>query len=140
YTDLMTRIRAIPGVKVAGGIADLPIADGTSTYSILIDGQPMTTVANSPAADPQQILPGYFEALGIPIVKGRSLTNDDRDGAPFVAVVNEAMVRKFWPNVDPIGRTFKMLNEQQAWATVVGVVSDVRHGGYQAKAAPTMYV
>lgn len=139
YTDLLARIRKLPGVQSAGAIADLPIADGTSNYSILLDGHPMMSVAESPSATPEQVTPGYFAALGVPIVTGRAFAEDDRGNAPLVAVVNEAMARKYWPNASAIGHTIKMLNETAPWATVVGVARDVRHGGYQAEAPPTMY-
>jgi predicted permease len=99
----------------------------------------MTSVANSESATPEQVTPGYFEALGIRIVKGRTLTDDDRANTPLVVVVNEAMVKKYWPSTNPIGHTIKMLNDKSPWATVVGVAQDVRHSGYQADAPPTMY-
>jgi predicted permease len=139
YGDLLSRVRAIPGVKAAGAIADLPIADGYSSYSILLDGQPMTSVANAATATPEQVTPGYFEALGIQVVKGRTLTDDDRSNSPLVVVVNETMAKKFWPAVNPIGHTIKMLNDKSPWATIVGVVRDVRHSGYESESPPTMY-
>lgn len=139
YADLLTRVRSLPTVLRAGAVADLPIADGHSDYSILLDGQAMTTVAGAEVATPEQVIPGYFEAMGIPVVRGRTFTDDDKASGPLVAIVNEAMVRKYWPNTDPIGHTIRMLNANAPWATVVGVVGDVRHGGYQADAPPTMY-
>ncbi|HYV98985.1 MAG TPA: ABC transporter permease [Gemmatimonadaceae bacterium] len=139
YDNLLSRVRAVPGVQAAGAIADLPIADDHSDYSILLDGAPMTSVANAPVATPEQVTPGYFETLGIPIVAGRAFTEDDRASADKVVIVNEAMVRKYWPHTNPIGHTVKMLNEKSAWATVVGVARDVRHGGYLADPPPTTY-
>jgi predicted permease len=72
-------------------------------------------------------------------VSGRTFTDDDGPGAPYVAIVNEAMVRKYWPNTNPVGHTIRMLNEQSPWATIIGVAGDVRHGGYQEASPPTMY-
>jgi putative ABC transport system permease protein len=139
YQEIMARVRALPGVTAAGAVADLPIGDGNSIWSILLDGQPMTSVSQSPSAMPQQVTPGYFAALGIPIVRGRGFTETDRDGAPLVAVVNEAMVKERWPSRDPIGHTLKMLNDSSPWVTIVGVVKDVRSNGFEGRVPPTMY-
>ena len=139
YRDLTDRVRALPGVRSVGAVADLPIADGNSMWSILVDGSPMMSVGEAPAAMPQQVTPGYFRTMGIPVLRGREFTLEDREDAPLVAVVNEAAVKKLWPNKNPIGGTIKMLNPTMPWATVIGVVKDVRSAGYQAEIPPTMY-
>jgi hypothetical protein len=94
YRRILERVRAIPGVEHAGAVEDLPITDGNSMWSILVDGAPMTSVANAPAAMPQKVTPGYFEAMRIPLVRGRTFTADDRYDAPLVAVINETMARR----------------------------------------------
>lgn len=99
----------------------------------------MVSVAEAPSAMPQQVTPGYFRTMGIPVVRGREFTAGDRDDAPLVALVNEAAAKKLWPGKNPIGGTVKMLSPSSPWATVVGVVKDVRSAGYQADVPPTMY-
>ena len=139
YQTLLDRVRALHGASAAGAVADLPIADGWSVWSILIDGAPMTSVGAAPSAMREQVTPGYFEALGIRVVRGRAFTDADRVGAPLVAVVNETMEKQRWPGKSAIGGTIKMLSPMAPWATVVGVVKDVRQGGFLTEPPPTMF-
>jgi putative ABC transport system permease protein len=139
HEDLALRLRSLPGVTASAAVEDLPVADGNSDWSILIDGAPMTNVANAPTAMPQIVTPEYFTVMRIPVLRGRTFSDADRVDAPPVAVVNESMVRKYWAGSDPLGHTIKMLNETSPWATVVGVVKDVRSSGFLAEVPPTMY-
>ena len=139
YQDLTSRVAALPGVRSVGAVNDLPIADGYSIWSILIDGSPMKPVSETPAAMPQQVTPGYFRTMGISVVRGREFTEADRADAPLVVVVNETAAKELWPGKSALGGTLKMLSTTAPWATVVGVVKDVRAAGYQEKVEPTMY-
>ena len=139
YEDLTSRVAALPGVRSVGAVGNLPIADGYSIWSILVDGAPMVPVGQAPSAMPLQVTPGYFRSMGIAVLRGREFTADDRADAPLVAVVNEAAVKKLWPGKSAIGGTIKMLNTTAPWATVVGVVKDVRSAGYQQDVEPAMY-
>ncbi len=139
YAGLLDRVHALPGVRAAAIVGDLPIGDAHSTWSILIDNAPMTTVSNAKGAMPQQVTPRYFETMRIPVVRGRPFTPQDRANAPLVVVVNEAMAKEMWPGKDPIGGTVKMLNETSPRATVVGVVKDVRNNGFLGEVPSTMY-
>lgn len=139
YQSVLARVRGIAGVRSAATVGDLPVRDGWSIWSILVDGAPMTSVAASPSAMPMQVSPGYFETMGIGLVRGRLFTDADRNGAPFVVVVNETMEKMLWPGKSAIGGTVKMLNASSPWATVVGVVKDVREGGFLRETPPSMY-
>ena len=139
YRDLTTRVQVLPGVRSVGAVGDLPIADGNSSWSILVDGAPMVDVGAAPAATPLQVTPGYFRTMGISILRGREFTAEDNEDAPLVALVNEAAVKKLWPGKNAIGGTIKMLNPKSPWATVVGIVKDVRSSGYLEDVPPTMY-
>jgi putative ABC transport system permease protein len=139
YRDLTEQVRAMPGVRSVGAVGDLPIADGNSIWSILIDGSPMLSVGDAPSAMPQQVTPGYFRTMGIPVLRGREFTETDRGDAPPVALINETAAKRLWPDKNPIGGTIKMLNPSSPWATVIGVVKDVRSAGYQAEVPSTMY-
>jgi putative ABC transport system permease protein len=120
-------------------VADLPLDGGNPLWSILIDGSPQVPVSEAPIAKPQQVTPGYFRTMGITLLRGREFTDDDREDAPPVALVNEAAVKKLWPNKNAIGGTLKMLNPSSPWVTVVGIVKDVKSSGYQVDPPPTMY-
>jgi putative ABC transport system permease protein len=90
------------------------------------------------AADWQVVTPGYFEALGIPLRSGRTITDADRADTLGVIVINESMALKFWPDQDPVGRRLTM-GRNDRWITVVGVVANVHHRGLDAEARPEMY-
>jgi len=139
YRELGERVQALPGVRSAGAVGYLPIGGAFSIWSILIDGSPQVPVSQAPSAMPQQVTPGYFRTMGIPVVRGREFTIADGNDAPLVALVNETAAKKLWPGKSPIGGTLKMLGETAPWVTVVGVVKDVRSAGYQADVPPTMY-
>jgi predicted permease len=117
----------------------MPILECCAGWSILIDNAPMTTVANSPAATPQKVTPGYFDVMGVTVVRGRGFVAADDENAPPVVVVNETMARTLWPGREAIGGTVKMLNEASPRATVVGVVRDERLAGFLEPAPATMY-
>lgn len=139
YETLLQRLALRPGVASAAAVADLPVADGNSNWSILIDGQPRTTVADAPTAMPQQITPDYFATMRIPVIRGRAFTRDDREGAPLVAIVNETMERKYWAARGAVGGTIAMYANDSPPVTIVGVVADTRHGGFGSEVPPTMY-
>jgi putative ABC transport system permease protein len=111
----------------------------------MLDGRVVATIAEAPAAAPQQVTPAYFQAMGIPLVRGRVFTESDRadsssgGAAPLVAVVNETMAKEFWPGRDAVGGTLKMFGRDSPWVTVVGVVKDVRSAGVEQKVPATMY-
>jgi putative ABC transport system permease protein len=139
YLRLTEDVRALPGVVQAAAVEDMPILECCSGWSILIDNAPMTSVANSPAATPQKVTPGYFEVMRVGVVRGRAFNATDDENAPPVVVVNETMARTLWPGKDAIGGTVKMLNETSPKATVVGVVRDERLAGFLKPAPATMY-
>ncbi len=139
YEEVLRRVRALPGVTLAAATAQLPMADGYSSWSILLDGAPATTIADAPAATPEQVTPGYFQTLGIGLVRGRLLEEGDNTTAPPVVVINETMAKKHWEGRDPVGRTLRMYSDEAPWVTIVGVVRDVKTGGFLEDAPPTMY-
>jgi len=81
----------------------------------------------------------YFRTMSIRLLRGRTFTDQDRLGAPPVAVISEGMAKKLWPGVDPIGHRLKMFSTEATWATIVGVVADVRERGFQRDIPETMY-
>lgn len=139
HESMMARIRALPGVQSVGAVEELPISGGDPAWSITIDGGPLLSIADAPAAMPQKVSAGYFDAMRIPLLRGRTFTDTDRADAPLVAVVNETMARKLWPAKDAIGGTVKMIDTTMPPATVVGVVKDVRSGGFLKEPPMTMY-
>jgi predicted permease len=112
----------------------MPLRGGWGT-GINVDTDPTTTYDS----DSQAVTPGYFETLGIPLLRGRLLTADDRNGNLSVAVVNPAFAREFLQGRDPIGRRLRR-GDGRPWITIVGVVNDVRRGGKTEKITPQIYI
>jgi putative ABC transport system permease protein len=139
YDDLVTRLRAAPGVKHAAMMYWTPVVDGEDGWSIMIDGRVIKNIGDSPTATPEQVTPGYFAAMGIPLVSGRLFEERDRMGTPYVCVVNETMAKQLWPGENAVGHTIKMFDSVAPWVTVVGVVRDIRQTGAQGKVPLTMF-
>ena len=124
-TTLNDRLRNIPGVRSAGGAGTFPLNEGGQfTTGVRVMGQPEIEAARLPRAEVQSATSGYFQTVGIPLLRGRLI--DDRDTAEreSVAVISESMARQFFANTDPVGA--KISTDGQRWTTVVGVVGDVR--------------
>ncbi|HEV8197496.1 MAG TPA: ABC transporter permease [Gemmatimonadales bacterium] len=137
--QLEERMKALPGVTGAGTMGWTPVVGGGGTWSILIDGRVVKDIAAAPTADPQQVTPGFFTTLGVRILRGRGFTDQDREDAPPVAVVNETMAKQLWPGQDPVGHTLRMFGDQAPWVTIVGVMRDILTRGVGKSAPATMY-
>ena len=137
--EIEERVRALPGVVSVGTMGWTPVVGGFGTWSISIDGTEAPQIAGAPNADPLQVTPGYFEALGVRMVRGRAFTDQDREDAPPVAIVNEAMAKALWPGQDPVGHTLRMYgNPGMPWVPVVGVSRDILSKGVGKTTPPTM--
>jgi predicted permease len=139
FQQLLARASRLPGARSAAAVSYLPISGSDNGWSIMIDGRVLKTIAESPAARPENVTPDYFRAMGIRVIRGRTFTAQDRMGAPLVAVISEGMAKKLWPGIDPIGHTLKMFSDEMPWVTIVGVVADVRARGFQKQIPETMY-
>jgi predicted permease len=143
YTEATRRIRALPGVVAAGAISDFFI-HRQPDYRVALEGQPPQRPEDpAPPLTEDQVVPGFFEAMRIPLLRGRLLQESDlAAGAPPVVVVNEEMSRRFWPNQDPIGKRLKYgldPGSKNPWKTVVGLVADMRRQRLDAPAIPYMF-
>ncbi|MEP6571967.1 MAG: ABC transporter permease [Gemmatimonadota bacterium] len=134
--ELIDKVAALPGVVAVGGSKTAPLRGGGEPYEFSAvgkDGAPRILHARSGA---YIVTPGYFRALGIPIVRGRDFSRQDNPDA-FYLLVNEAAAREFWPNENAIGQT---LLQGERRAEVIGVVGDVRNDGLATDAASAIYV
>jgi len=122
YDDLTTRLLAIPGVESTGGADQSPFIGGMSFPPTSIETAEGVMRAITFATT---ITPGYFKALGVPIVNGRGFDGRDRAGGEPVVVVNQMMAQRYWPGLDPIGRRVRFEFGGRVWMTVIGVVRDV---------------
>ncbi len=139
YRALFERLQSVPGVERAAMVNNLPMAGVDINGSFEIEGRPGD---HSHGAGFRIVSPGYFDALGIPVLHGRAFTEQDDERAAPVAVVSERVARATWPNEDAVGKRIRsgMDNRSDVWMTIVGVVGDVRHAGLDARPSADLYV
>jgi putative ABC transport system permease protein len=142
YQEVVDRVAAMPGVRHAAAIQTLPFAGGGISAGLRVKGR---SFAPGEEVDTswRVVTPDYFAALGVPLLRGRLL--DARDGAeaPTVAVINQTLARRLWPDADPVGQQIGTgmddEREGESFVTIVGVVGDVPQRGIAAGVAPQMY-
>jgi putative ABC transport system permease protein len=137
YRELNRRIHSIPGVRQAAFVSQLPTSDFGFRFSLGIEDRPANGGADLHARD---ILtgPDYFQAMQIPLVRGRYFSDADDESKPRVAIVDESTARRYWPDRDVLGRRIRM--GQGAWMTIVGIVKDVKQDGLDVVGFPHVYV
>jgi putative ABC transport system permease protein len=139
YETLLERLEAQPGVQAAGQVQTLPLR-GSYVLSFAIRGRAPAKPGEEPSANYRAISAHYFQALGVPLLKGRVFTGSDQAKSEPVAVVDQAFADKYFPNENPIGQGLHVGNGNPGYSTVVGVVGSVRYDSLDASPAPTMYV
>jgi predicted permease len=136
YQQIVDRLGALPGVRRVGVTSRLPFSGGGGTSGLVIDGRPAPPPELRPHAAPRVTDSGYFEALGIRLVRGRSF------GAPGVddrvAIVSASAASLFWPQQDPIGQRIR-IDGIDSWLTIIGIAEDIRHSGLAVEPEPTVY-
>jgi putative ABC transport system permease protein len=139
WQQLSARVAALPGVEAVGAVDSLPFSSGGGrVWSFRREGDD-PNVAAKPAASFQVATRDYFRTVGIQLRRGRFFTAADEDGAPPVVIVNETMVRRFWPDAEAVGQRIVIRNETFA-REIIGVTSDVKQFGLERETAPEMYV
>jgi predicted permease len=118
--DLQTQVASLPGVRHAAVATGVPIGGGRSSFSI--EGERYAAPEDRPAANRIAAGPAYFDVLGVTLRSGRVFTEADVDGAPLVAVVDDAFVAKYLPTGGAIGRRIRFGDDKQPWITIVGIV------------------
>jgi len=142
FGDLTTRIRTVPGVTKAALTYSLPI-DGSQWNSVFVAAdKPVTVRAETPSAAFSPVGAGYFDTLGMRVVRGRVFDERDGESTPQVVVVNETLARRIWPGEDPVGKQLKQgwSDSTTPWREVVGVVGDVKFEGLTADTPMQIYV
>jgi putative ABC transport system permease protein len=140
YTRAIERLAALPGVESVGAASVLPASGQRMNRGVHIEGRPTPARATDQTIEYQSTTPRYFEAMGIPVRAGRDIATTDDAGAAPVALVNEAAVRAYWPDGDPIGRRIGFGSPDGiVWRTIVGIVGDVRQVGLDQPALPEAY-
>ncbi len=145
--ELLRRMKQIPGVEVAAITSALPSTNtnpnavgGIANEGFAIEDRPDESLQDL-RAERIRISPDYFKALQASLLRGRAFTEDDDDGKPLVAVVDESTARKYWPNRDPLGRRVRFARDAtKPWTTIVGIVKDIKSDGLDIDGVPHIYV
>ena len=140
YQQTLESIQSLPGVKSAALVNNLPLSGRRSSELYRIEGRPEArSMADAIVGDYHVVSPGYFQTLGIPLLRGRVFTESDGAGTPGVALINQAFAERYWPGEDPLGRRLQ-IDFNRRWVTVTGIVGNVRQSGLQDEASPHVYV
>jgi putative ABC transport system permease protein len=136
--ELLDGLRNAPGVQGAGLSAYLPLSGTDNAWGFVIEGRPPLPTGEYNVARYRPVSPGYFETIGIPLLRGRGFRSVDDEDLALVAVINESMARKYWGQENPVGQRLQF--GPPTWRTVIGVVGDVHHEDLAAEPRPEMYV
>jgi putative ABC transport system permease protein len=136
YQQLQEQVRSLPGVAAVAIVNQLPLSNTSANSSLEVEGRPAGTDIN--VADSQIISPDYFRAMGIPLVRGRFLSEADTRPAPMSVMVNQTLARKVWPGENPIGKRIRFRSDAP-WLSVIGVVTDIKNHGSNVATKPEVY-
>ena len=128
-TLAVERIRSLPGIVSAGSTTNLPLSHSSIDMRYTVEGQGMVNPNEVPITAARLVSPGYMETLGVELLSGRLIDEQDRVDSQMVVVVSEELARQAWPNTDPIGKRIRRGTPTLSafpWMTVVGVVRDVK--------------
>jgi putative ABC transport system permease protein len=139
WEQLLGRVSQLPGVERVAAVTALPFTGG-AVLAFSVEGRSAPPPGNTPDAEYRVITPGYFETMGISLIKGSAFTEQHTSNTPAVAVINETMARKHFPGEDPIGKRINLGDpEKSPWRTVIGIVRDVRQKALDEEPYPQMY-
>jgi putative ABC transport system permease protein len=139
YKDVLERIAALPRVRAVGAINFRPMSGTDWAQDITLQGRPPRPRGDLIWASHRQVSLGYFRAMGIPLLNGRSFSSTDGD--KDVAVISETMAKRYWPGENPVGKSFGVncADTKCNWVPIIGVVADVKEHGATADPVTAMY-
>ncbi len=142
YTDLIQRVQSLAGVKSAAVTTNLPLYRQGNSIGINIDGKPDPPPGQERIIVTRIISPGYFDTMGIPLLRGRPLSEQDTETTQNVVVISDSMARRYWPGEEVVGKRIAIgkIRKPEDWIQVIGVVKDVRQFELTADPKPQMYL
>jgi len=140
YRELESRLRALPGVVSVAQAFSVPMGVMSSFDSLNIERHPVEPGQQPPSVQCNMVTAGYFDTLHIPVRHGRAFTESDEKKTLAVAVINQTMAKKFWPDEDPLGKRFSTKGPSGPFIEVVGVVQDGKYKGVVEVPQPHFYL
>jgi len=141
YDTAMERLRNSPGIRTVGLTDNLPFGDGGNVDGIIVEGQEPPEGGNISQVEQAEIVsltPGTFAALGIPLLQGRDFAQSDDSKSVQVSIVDEPLVRRYWPDGNVLGKRIQITGNRQ-WTVIVGVVAGVKHLNLMEEKRPHIY-
>jgi putative ABC transport system permease protein len=139
FKELLERVEKFPGVKSAAATSSPPLTNYMNRTSIEVEGQPTAPVGSSPSTYQCTISPAYFHVFEIPLVSGRHITPYDAESAPRVALVNQALARRFFGDQNPLGQRIRLGGSQGNWYTIVGLARNAQHLPLEMESSAEVY-
>jgi putative ABC transport system permease protein len=142
FKQALEQVAALPGVDSAGAVSELPLSGAEEVDQFTIEGRPApANKSDTPLADFRFADGNYFSTMRIPLLGGRYFTEQDTGAAPPVAIISESLARRFFPDGDAVGKRIKGgdVESRDPWATIAGVVGDVKHSSLDAEPRPQLY-
>ena len=139
YREVLDRIAALPGVEVAGATTLLPLSGGGSSGTAIIDSPAVPPDQAAPEVDQSAVTPGYFAAMGIPVLGGRVFDARDTETSEPVVVIDETLAQAYWPRGDAVGQRLRLPGTNSPWLKVIGVVRHVRSRTLEAPSRIQVY-
>jgi putative ABC transport system permease protein len=142
YENIARRIQALPGVRSVGAVSVLPLSALNARTDFAIVGRPLLDLSEIPAAQNRWVSAEYFQLMGIPILKGREFLMHDTSRSPGVAVIDDALARRFWPKGNPVGARIRIDDgaSEPREVEIVGIVGNIKHDSLEEAPVPTLYV
>ncbi len=142
FQEAIQRVRTLPDVRNVSAINHIPLAGDLWGFPYIIEGRPVPRQGEVPAAVYRVVMPGYFQAMQIPLVRGNDFTTADTVNTPGMIVINETLAKLQWPNQDPIGKRMALTDSvaDANWLTVVGVVKDAKQDRWATPVDTEVYV
>lgn len=145
YQQLVERVAILPGVQAVSIAQSAPLSYFYSpalASPTVVEGRELPSGENPPIVGNNTVAPNFFQTLGIPLLKGRDFTTLDRDGAPRVAIINQMMAQRFFPNDDPIGRRLHLMRRggQQVSCEIVGIARDSKYRSLGEESTPYVFL
>jgi putative ABC transport system permease protein len=149
--EALERLGALPGVSAVGATTGVPFEGGAAATAITRQGDTVRSESESPRVVQSAVTTGYFQAMSIALLRGRTFTPEDRADGPLVAVINQTAARRYWPGEDPIGKRFAIGSRERfgsfravrpgeiEWREIVGVVADIRSAGFASDVQPEVF-
>ncbi|HTH47047.1 MAG TPA: ABC transporter permease [Candidatus Limnocylindria bacterium] len=140
FQQIQERLRAIPGVDSVAMVSHLPLGGSENVSYFFVEGMPQPSPGQEPLGQQRVVTAGYFRTMGVNLVRGRDFDATDTPGKPPVTLINETLARQFFPGADPIGKRIRTKESgENEWATIIGIVRDVRANALELKPTPGFF-